>query len=111
MTSNQQYLLLGPPLPEPLYDHQMVSWDTNLVVLGGYTGISESSALHQLECKNGDFTWQTMETKMSKAKSGFVAFQVPDTFMDNMRDTRVRRKRFTREQMQNIENIELRRRQ
>ena len=32
---NQQILLLGPPLPEPLCYHQMVSWDTNLVVLGG----------------------------------------------------------------------------
>ena len=88
MTSNQQYLLLGPPLPEPLADHQMVSWDTNLVVLGGETGTSFPSSLHQLECKNGDFTWQTMETKMSKARSEFVAFQVPDTFMDNMRDTK-----------------------
>ena len=31
---NQQILLLGPPLPEPLGDHQMMSWDTNLVALG-----------------------------------------------------------------------------
>ncbi len=87
MTSNQQYLLLGPPLPEPLTAHQMVSWDTNLVVLGGYTGTSFSSSLHQLECKNGDFTWQTMETKMSKAKFGFVAFQVPDEFADFFKKT------------------------
>ena len=113
---NQQFLLLGPPLPKPLACHQMMSWDTSLVVLGGDTGTSFSSSLHQLECKNGDFTWQTMETKMSEAKSDFVAFQVPDTFMDNMRDTRVRRKRLlTRElsylDQSNVLPNKLRRRQ
>ena len=80
---NQQFLLLGPPLPEPLAFHQMLSWDTNLVVLGGKSsGTSFSSSLYQLECKGGVFTWKTMETKMAKAKSHFVAFQVPDNFMD-----------------------------
>ena len=55
----------------------MVSWDTNLVVLGGDTGTSMSSSLYQLEYKNDDFTWQTMETKMSEAKDGFVALKIP----------------------------------
>ena len=78
---NQQILLLGPPLPEPLAFHQMVSWDTNLVVLGGQSsGTTDSSSLYQLECKGGVFTWQTMKTKMAKARSSFVAFQVPDEF-------------------------------
>ena len=79
---NQQILLLGPPLPEPLCDHQMLSWDTNLVVLGGKSSrTSWSSSLYQLECKGGVFTWQTMETKMTKDKAAFVAFQVPDDFI------------------------------
>ena len=80
---NQQILLLGPPLPEPLGFHQMLSWDTNLVVLGGETSRnSSSSSLYKLECKDGVFTWQTMETKMTKAKAGFVAFQVPNEFVE-----------------------------
>ena len=80
---NQQILLLGPPLPEPLCDHQMLSWDTNLVVLGGRSsGTSWSSSFHLLECKSGVFTWRTLETKLSKAKSEFVAFQVPDTLFE-----------------------------
>ena len=79
---NQQILLLGPPLPEPLGFHQMLSWDTNLVVLGGKSSfISWSSSLYHLECKDGVFTWKTMETKMAKARSGFVAFQVPEEFV------------------------------
>ena len=84
---NQQILLLGPPLPEPLACHQMLSWDTNLVVLGGRSSsTSWSSSLYQLECKDGVFTWKTMETKMSKAKSHFVAFQVteiPESITDS----------------------------
>ena len=80
---NQQILLLGPPLPEPLAGHQMISWDTNLVVLGGRSSrTSWSSSLYQLECKDGVFTWQTMKTEMAKAKSNFVAFQVPDTIFE-----------------------------
>ena len=80
---NQQILLLVPPLPEPLACHQMLSWDTNLVVLGGRSSsTSWSSSLYQLECKDGVFTWKIMETKVAKGKSYFVAFQVPDNFMD-----------------------------
>ena len=79
---NQQILLLGPPLPEPLAYHQMLSWDTNLVVLGGRSSLTSwSSSLYHLECKDGVFTWKTMETKMSKARQSFVAFQVPDDFI------------------------------
>ena len=80
---NQQILLLGPPLPEPLAGHQMISWDTNLVVLGGQSSdTSGSSSLYHLKCKDGVFTWKTMETKMAKAKSHFVAFQVPNQFAE-----------------------------
>ena len=79
---NQQILLLGPPLPEPLAAHQMLSWDTDLVVLGGRSSrTSWSSTLYHLECKIGVFTWKTMKTKMAKAKAAFVAFQVPDDFI------------------------------
>ena len=91
---NQAILLLGPPLPEPLCDHQMMSWDTNLVVLGGASSsTSYSSSLYLLECKGGVFTWQTMKTEMAKAKAGFVAFQVPDDFMDKKRYSRAQRRR------------------
>ena len=95
---NQQILLLGPPLPEPLCDHQMLSWDTNLVVLGGkLSRTTWSSSLYHLECKGGVFTWKTMETKMAKARSHFVAFQLPDEFMDEKRYTIAQRKRLLRE--------------
>ena len=83
---NQQILLLGPPLPEPLCGHQMLSWDTNLVVLGGRSSYTSwSSSLYHLECKDGVFTWKTMETTIAKAKSGFVALQVPDDFFTSMK--------------------------
>ena len=81
---NQQILLLGPPLPNPLAFHQMITWDTDLVVLGGLSPTSWSSSLYQLECKGGVFTWQTMVTKLSKAKSQFVAFHIPDEFVEKL---------------------------
>ena len=75
---NHQFLLLGPPLPKPLAWHQMMSWDTNLVVLGGQSSdTSFSSSLYQLERKDGVFNWKTM----ARARSAFVAFQVPDNFI------------------------------
>ena len=65
---NQQIVNLGPPLPEPLGFHQMLSWDSTLVVLGGQSSrTSLSSSLYQLERKDGVFTWKTMETTMAKA--------------------------------------------
>ena len=61
----------------------MISWDTDLVVLGGRSSrTTDSSSLYLLECKGGVFTWKTMETKMAKAKYAFVAFQVPDEFVE-----------------------------
>ena len=81
---NQQILLLGPTLPKPLFGHQMLSWDTNLVVLGGRSSdTSWSSSLHLLECKSGVFTWRTLETKLTKAKSSFVAMKIPENIADN----------------------------
>ena len=35
----------------------------------------------QVECKNGVFTWETMNTEMTRAKFSFVAFQVPEEFV------------------------------
>ena len=82
---NQQFLLLGPPLPKPLYGHQMLSWDTNLVVLGGKSSrTSWSSSLYQLECKGGVFTWQTMEAKLTKAKSAFAAMKIPESILKTL---------------------------
>ena len=113
---NHQFLLLGPPLPKPLAFHQMLLWDTNLLVLGGQSRTSYSSSLYQLECKGGVFTWKTMETNMAKAKSGFVAFHVPDNFMDQKIYTRVHRKRFSTRELSysdqtNVLSNKLRRRQ
>ena len=82
---NQKFLLLGPPLPKPLAGHQMLSWDTNLVVLGGKSSqTSWSSLLYHLECNGGVFTWQTMKTKMTDTRSNFVAFRVPEEFVGKL---------------------------
>ena len=78
---NQQFLLLGPPLPEQLEGHQMVSLGLNLVVMGGeLSQLTCSSSLYQLECNDGVFAWRTMEANMRKPKSSSVAFKVPSSF-------------------------------
>ena len=62
----------------------MVSWDTDLVVLGGYNGSSYSATFFLIECQNGVFTWKTLEEpKMKKARHNFVAFQVPYSFVNS----------------------------
>ena len=76
---DQFSLLLGTPLPIPLWGHQMTNWHNNLVVLGGETtGRSMSSSCYLLECHNGEFTWQVLEAKMMKAREDFAAIKISE---------------------------------
>ena len=73
------YLLLGPPLPIGLAGHEMVSWERDLVVIGGYTtGGTCSSSCYLLQSHNGILTWQEMSPKMMKAREWFAAIKIPE---------------------------------
>ena len=79
---DQFSLLLGTPLPIPLYEHQMINWQNNLVVLGGettgYSMCGYSSSCYLLECHNGELTWQELNAKMTKERELFVAIKISE---------------------------------
>ena len=58
---------LRPDLPIPLYDHGMVNYGTDLVVMGGYGGYSYgygSGSFYQLSVENAIFKWEKMKPEL-----------------------------------------------
>ena len=71
---------LGPPLPVPLYCHQMVSWNNNLVVLGGVLGgVTFSKSRYLLQCKDGKFTWEKVDARWSQKRKYFAAIKITES--------------------------------
>ena len=81
-------LLPGTPLPIPLTDHQMISWQNDLVVLGGQTNYrSFSSSCYLLQCHRGKFTWQNLDAKLMKARSNFAAIKITESIAQKLTTT------------------------
>ena len=70
-------------MPKSLYAHAMLNFNGNLVVIGGDSGLDKyQSSLLVLSCYDGHCQWQTMPQQLKTARSYFVAFTVPDSFVD-----------------------------
>ena len=81
-------LLPGTPLPIPLEAHQMISWQNDLVVLGGMTtGGTRSSSCYLLQCHKGKFTWQELDAKLTKARYGFAAIKITESIAQRLTTT------------------------
>ena len=81
-------LLPGTPLPIPLSHHQMISWQNDLVVLGGLTtGHLVSSSCYLLQCHKGKFTWQELDAKLTKARVGFAAIKITESIAQKLTTT------------------------
>ena len=66
-----------------LQGHSMVSWNNDVIVLGGQTrGFRYSSSLFKLSCLDKNFLWEKMSVEMGTARADFVAMAVPDNFLD-----------------------------
>ena len=71
-------------MPNKLYGHQIVPFDKDVVIIGGYApydGGSQSS-LHRLTCHNQDCEWKTMSQQLKVARGYFVAILIPDELVD-----------------------------
>merc|ERR1711974_94061 len=78
-----QQWIKGPDMQIGLVGHSMVSWNNDVIVLGGATGPgSFSSSLFKLSCLDKNFLWEKMSVEMGTARAGFVAMAVPDNFLD-----------------------------
>ena len=60
----------------------MVNFGTDLVVMGGDSNGSYSSAFYQLSAENGKLKWEKMKPKLKIPRSYFVAMTIPDHLAD-----------------------------
>ena len=65
-------------MPIPLYGHGMVNFGTDLVVMGGDSNWTLSSAFYQLSAENGKLKWEKMRPELKNPRVGFVAMTIPD---------------------------------
>ena len=71
-------------MPIPLFEHGMVNFGTDLVVMGGITTGTEcfSSAFYQLSAENGKLKWEKMKPELKIARADFVAMTIPEHLVD-----------------------------
>ena len=72
----------GNPLPKPLNGHAIVTIGGDIIVIGGWDGDDNQSALYKLECKNGDCQWSILPQTLKIARGQMVAMAIPDDFFD-----------------------------
>ena len=72
-------------MPHKLADHEIVPFDKDVVIIGGYgyhNGWGYQSSLHRLTCQNQDCEWKTMSQQLKVARAWFVAILIPDELVD-----------------------------
>ena len=70
---------VGPTLPIPLKGHSMLEIQGNALVFGGESS-GYNSAIYQLSCSSGIFSWATLNQGLKVARQSTVAIPVPDSF-------------------------------
>ena len=60
----------------------MVNFGTDLVVMGGFSKRSYSSAFYQLSAENGKLKWEKMKPELKNPRAAFVAMTIPDHLVD-----------------------------
>ena len=68
-------------MPKALGDHQAVSFDKDVVVIGGNSDGYQSS-LYRLTCQNKACEWKTMTQQLKVARAWFVTMLMPDELVD-----------------------------
>ena len=69
-------------MPKELYGHEMIPFDKDVVIIGGYSGGGVQSSLHRLTCHNQDCEWKTMSQELKIARDRMVAMLIPDELVD-----------------------------
>ena len=71
-------------MPIGLFAHGMVTYGTDLVVMGGYNSGSgrDSGSFYQFSSENGIFKWEKMKPELKIPRDGFVAMTIPDHLVD-----------------------------
>ena len=71
-------------MPISLYNHGMVNYGTDLVVMGGEQSFRNySSSFYLLFAENGIFKWEKMKLKLKIPRENFVAMSIPDDLVDD----------------------------
>ena len=70
-------------MPKKLEGHEIVPFDKDVVIIGGYDGTGYQSSLHRLTCQNQDCEWKTMSQQLKVARAYFVAMLIPDEMVNS----------------------------
>ena len=81
---HDSFLIVGPDLPQALYEHSSVTRGNELILLGGGSNkkFGESSSVYKMSCNNGQFSkWTEMDVQLKIARSEFVASFIPNSLL------------------------------
>ena len=59
---------------------KVIQSDKDLVVMGGTFKVNTFSNIYKLECINGQYQWQLLNSKLKKPRGRFVAAMIPTNF-------------------------------
>ena len=74
------FLTLGPALPKALSGNSMVEIQADIFLFGGSSSNVFNSAIYQLSCSSGIYSWATLNQALTVGRRYTVAIPVPDTF-------------------------------
>ena len=60
----------------------MVNFGTDLVVMGGLSNWTYSSAFYQLSAENGKLKWEKMKPELKNGRCNFVAMTIPNHLVE-----------------------------
>ena len=70
-------------MPHIIYQHEMVTLGTDLVVIGGdCKNCPDKSSLYIMTCQNQLCAWQEMNQRLKIGREQFVAMIIPDELVD-----------------------------
>ena len=67
-------------MPKRLANHEMLSLEYDLIVIGGWNELGEMGSIYKLSCSNGVYKWDSLgESKVPRLS--FTAIPLPDDFI------------------------------
>ena len=77
------FFVEGPPLPQKLGGHEMISMGYDLIVIGGYTDYHyPSGKLFKLSCSNYVCKWEQLLIELKVPRAHFTAIVITEDFVD-----------------------------
>ena len=78
--------ILGPRLPHSMARHSMVTFQNDVITIGGWDGHSSMTALYRMKCNNdipNEYcTWTKMSQELRIPRHDAVSMLIPDEALE-----------------------------